>query len=266
LDLIDIRELWGPATKQVESQMKSAVFSALETATTAVSLRSPQPDMSASSDSKKKQAMEGEEEQQRAATPTASTPTRAKKAKARTVVPIRLRLSVHNVRIHDDFDWDVNLDPACFTVWDMARSIACDLNLMEKRKCSTGGSATATEENEVISVIALAMLEQIHDPTLIAADSNDEKSGSSKGNKDSGKKQKKQHPKKIKADTTSANEEGTPAGLRKSGDATATAAWNLPTTAHISNVAHLVSLHKPPPAPPASSAAAAGHRDNSNKK
>lgn len=45
-----------------------------------------------------------------------------------SLIPIRLRLSVHGVRIHDDFDWDPNVMSAL----DFAQILGNDLNLSEE--------------------------------------------------------------------------------------------------------------------------------------
>lgn len=75
------------------------------------------------------------------------------------LIPIKLRMSVHGVRIHDDFDWDssVHLSPL-----EMAYSIGYDLNL----------------PNETIQAIAIEIAEQIQKgrPSMGAKSPSDDES------------------------------------------------------------------------------------------
>lgn len=62
---------------------------------------------------------------------------------ANELIPIRLRLSVHGVRIHDDFDWDPNLG---LSPIEFAIGLGDDLNLSVEAK----------------QAVAVSIVEQIH--------------------------------------------------------------------------------------------------------
>ena len=125
--------------------------------------------------------------------------------------PIHLRMSIHGVRIHDDFDYDPSgvLNPV-----QMAECIGRDLKLTP----------------EMVVAISIDIAEQVTWATsaqqqrkpIILVEETDPKTG---------------RPVIAEIDEGGGVEED-----RRN----LTAAWEIPPRTHVTNVAHLVAFHRPP--------------------
>lgn len=129
------------------------------------------------------------------------------------IIPIRLRLSVHGIRIHDDFDWDLALMDTVSCL-QMAQAMGNDLNLPP----------------EAVQAIAVDMAEQV----VVAATKHHHHQNHSdeEPEKDDGSSS-------TTSTSTAEDDDGGPAHRRN-----VTAAWELPPTVHVTNVAHLVANHR----------------------
>jgi SNF5 / SMARCB1 / INI1 len=139
----------------------------------------------------------------------------SKRGCSSNLIPIRLRLSVHGVRIHDDFDWDTAAS-ALTSVLQMAQAIGSDLNLAP----------------EAVQAVAIDIAEQI-----IAATAET----TSKGNIPNTGTTTTTASGTVQNESNIEGDDGGPANR-----ANLSAAWELPSDVHVTNVAHLVAHHRPP--------------------
>jgi len=218
------------------------------------------------------------------AAPKSSPKTDTAKSKKKQTIPIYLRMSVHGVRIHDDFEFDPAM-AVLYSPMDMARDLARDLNL--------GSEATLS--------ICIEILEQIisYDPTqkmslsqVIPHHGWSEDSERlyrtiaqhHKEERDERKRLQAEHDKKLEKEAQQANsdeaksveegkqakdeqqqhqKEGTvketpemprhnamilvaPSSTKEISPLNTTAAWVLDSKEHVNNVAHLVGHQRPP--------------------
>ena len=154
---------------------------------------------------------------------------RHKRKKSPNIIPIRLRLIVNNVRIHDDFEWDCNLQHV-YSPLDMACDLGRDLKL----------------NDEAVQAIAIEITEQI----LRASHSHEHRHGlpsfssSYLGwNEDS--EQLYRTLQRRHKESKTAVLLVPPSSAKDISPSNTTAAWEMDARDHVTNTTYVISQLKP---------------------
>jgi hypothetical protein len=147
------------------------------------------------------------------------------------LIPIRIRMSVHGIRIHDDFLWDPNLH-----LTTTATATATTITAMNALEFARITGKDLNLPDEAIQAMAVDIVEQIHGLTMCRDDDNN-KSNNNNNNNNFLYKQELSEIIVAEKKRSNSNEPHSRHNV--------TAAWLLDSRKHAMDAAHLVSQHRP---------------------